>query len=38
MYVRNVADIVAALVLVAQRCGAPVDALVMLRKQNMIAQ
>jgi hypothetical protein len=38
LYVRSVADLVVALVLVVQRCGAPVDAFAMLREQDMTAQ
>jgi hypothetical protein len=38
LYVRNVADLVVALVLVAQRCGTPIDAFAVLQKQDMTTQ
>jgi hypothetical protein len=37
-YVRNVADLVAALILVAQWCRAPVDALTVLQTQDVTTQ
>jgi hypothetical protein len=38
MYVRNIVDLVIALILVAQWCRAPVDALAVLKTQDVATQ